>query len=339
MRTNWIFHLALLAAVTGCTAIGPKKPAAQPNQTSWTDKFTAPFKSLAPKKKPNSVVNAGRTEVDPISIGFGSGPATPALYVSMAQMSDQGGNVPHARAMYAKALSMDAKNLDAQLGLARLEDREGNLQAALQVYQQAVNDHPDDARALNDLALCHARCGEMPKSLQLLDQAVRMKPDKQLYRNNIAKVLIELNQTETAVAHLCAVYEPAVANYNMAVLLQERGRTPEAVHYTEAALAAKPQMKEASDLLATLTGRAPEVETIASGPALSSPISISAPTNSAIQNGHVTQASDTTPVTEAAPQSYPSTGAPAMIPKPLSVPAHTASAPVGYEPTIFPPIR
>ena len=338
MRTNWIFHLALLAAVTGCTSLAPKKVELQTSQTSWTDKVTAPFKALAPKKKP-TIADAGKTELDPISIGFGSGPATPALYVSMAQMSDQGGNVDHARAMYQKALSLDAKNLDAQLGLARLEDREGNLQVALQVYHQAVKDHPQDASALNDLALCHARCGEMPKSLQLLDQAVRMKPDKQLYRNNIAKVLIELNQTETAVAHLCAVYEPAVANYNMAVLLQERGRTPEAVHYTEAALAAKPQMKEASELLANLTGRAPAVETIASAPALSTPISISAPTNTAIQNGHVTQASDYSPVTQAAPQTYPSTGAPPMIPKPQSMPAHTASAPVGYEPTLFPPVR
>ncbi len=169
-------------------------------------------------------------------------------------MSDQGGNVAHARAMYQKALSIDSKNLDAELGLARLEDREGNLQVALQTYQQAVKEHPEDARPLNDLALCHARCGQMQSSLQLLDQAVRMNPDKQLYRNNIAKVLIELNQTDAAVSHMSAVYEPAVANYNMAVLLQERGRSAEAVPFS-AASAAKPQMTEANNLLASLTGQ------------------------------------------------------------------------------------
>src|SRR5690606_25752105 len=152
VRSTWILKLALLAAATGCAMPGSKNPTVQPvaSQSSWTDKITAPFKSLAPKTKPALAADSSK-EVDPISLGFKSGPPTPALYVSMAQMSDQGGNVPHARSLYQQALSIDSKNLDALLGLARLEDREGNLQAALQHYQQAVNNHPQDARAYNDL--------------------------------------------------------------------------------------------------------------------------------------------------------------------------------------------
>ena len=350
MRANWIFHLTLLAIVSGCATSGVQQPVPPlgAKQTSWTDKMTPPLKALAPKKKPTPVAKSLSPGQDPISLGFASGPATPALYVSMGQLSDQGGNVSHARSMYQKALSLDPKNLDAALGLARLEDREGNLQVALQLYQQAVKEHPEDARALNDLALCHARCGQMQNSLELLDKVVRMKPDKQLYRNNIAKVLIELNHYDTAVSHLSAVYEPAVANYNMAILLQERGRTPEALYFARAALAANPQLTEASTLLASLTGGSPAAEAVASAPTVSSPITVSAPIRSVepmVERRQIVANDDITPTpyaaadSEVASCSYPSTGAPPMIPRPQAVPAQTALAPVGYEPTLFPPVQ
>jgi tetratricopeptide (TPR) repeat protein len=355
VRSTWILKLALLLAATGCAMPGNKQPTAPPvtSQTSWTDKMVAPFKSLAPKKSTTDA-NAPK-EVDPISLGFKSGPTTPALYVSMAQMSDSAGNVPHARSLYQKALSMDPKHLDASLGLARLEDREGNLQVALQYYQQAVNNHPQDARGYNDLGLCHARCGQMQSSLQCLDQAVRLRPDKTLYRNNIAKVLIETNQFDGALAHLGAVNEPAVANYNMAVLLEERGRADEAVSFLHQALAMNPQFAEASMLLANITGVAPaRQEAMATGPALSpapssfpmqsAQIQVSAPmAGIAPMATQVSANEDIAPMSVAAGPSpsisYPSTGAPAMIPKPQNLPAHTALAPVGYEPALLPPIR
>ncbi len=327
--------VALLAAVTGCAIPGfsESKNTTAPsvaNQTSWTDKVTAPFKSLAPKKKPEL---ADISKTDPISLGFASGPTTPALYVSMAQISDQGGNTAHARAMYEKALSLDAKNLDAMLGLARMEDREGNLPEALKVYQQAVSLHPQDARAYNDLGLCQARCGELQKSYQSLDQAVRINPQKQLYRNNIAKVLIEMNQVNQAVTHMSAVCKPDVANYNMAVLLAERGRTPEAVSFLQKALAANPQMTDASTLLASFTGAAPSQQA-AAGPALGSPMAVSAP---------VATNDDITPTPylpgENVMVSYPSTGIPPIVPQPQSFPAQTARVPVGYEPMLLPPVR
>lgn len=355
MRSTWILNLALLVAVTGCAMPGSKNPTVQPvaSQSSWTDKMAAPFKSLVPKKKPALAENA-TTELDPISLGFKSGPPTPSLYVAMAQISEQGGNAPHARSLYQQALSIDPKDLDALLGLARLEDREGNLQAALQNYQQAVNFHPQDARAYNDLGLCHARSGQMQSSLQCLDQAVRLRPDKALYRNNIAKVLIEQNQFDAALAHLGAVNEPAVANYNMAALLQERGRSNEAVPFLQQALAMKPQFTEASTLLANITGASTPQVAMSSTPmqsaqAMGAPygmaqIQVSAPITGTSPLATQVSAQEEIKQVPNAPSgaintAYPSTGAPAMIPRPQNLPAHTAQAPVGYAPAMLPPIR
>jgi tetratricopeptide (TPR) repeat protein len=358
VRSTMILKLALLVAATGCAMPGSKNPTAQPvtGQTSWTDKMTAPFKSLVPKKPPGVAANSAPKELDPISLGFKGGPTTPALYMSMAQMSEQSGNTPHARSLYQKALSMDAENLDALLGLARLEDREGNLPVALQHYQQAVNNHPQDPRAYNDLGLCHARGGQLQSSLQCLDQAVRLRPDKALYRNNIAKVLIEQNQFDAAFAHLGAVNEPAVANYNMAALLEERGRSEEAISFLNQALALNPQFSEASTLLANITGvsAAPAPTMAVAVPAsrapampapfgtaqieVSPPVAGTAPMATQVSaNEEIRQS----PYAQSAAinVAYPSTGAPPMIPKPQNLPAHTALAPVGYEPALLPPIR
>jgi hypothetical protein len=145
----------------------------------------------------------------------------------------------------------------------------------------------------------------------------------------------------------------------MAALLEERGRKDEAIPFLHKALAANPQMTEASALLANLTGPTPSAQraTIASdGPALSSRIAVSAPMatvspvstyaasapmltspvmSSPVVNDDITPTPYTPNEAQTAGFSYPSTGAPPMIPMPVQ----TARVPVGYEPALLPPIR
>jgi Flp pilus assembly protein TadD len=351
--------LSLLLVAIGCAVPGMpgSKQAAPPNtlganqaaeQSSWTQKMAAPWKKLAGKDAPAPGADLSS---DPISLQFASGPPTPSLYVSMAQLSDQGGNAASARGLYQKALEMEPTHLEATLGLAHLEDRAGNMQPALQFYQKAVQEHPQDARPLNDLALCQARMGNMPVALQCLNQAVQLKPDKPLYRNNIAKVLIELNQLDQAVGHLTTVSDPAVANYNMAVLLQQRGRSAEAVDFLQQALTVNPQMSEAHTLLATLTPANPAIAGTAvatvSGtlPVGTTEATVSSPGIQVSQlystgsNDNILPTPMFPPGQVAAEVVYPNTGAPPLIPKPQNVPCETAQVPVGYAPNPLPQTR
>jgi tetratricopeptide (TPR) repeat protein len=273
-----------------------------------------------PKRPDPEVMQAAKQRNDPISLGFASGPPTPELYLSMAVMSDQSGNIEHARSMYQRVLSMQPNHLDAMLGLARLEDREGHMDAALRIYQQAVAIHPQSAKALNDLALCHARNGQLDRSRQLLEQAVRLQPEKALYRNNIAKVLIEMNRVDEALAHLAVVHPPAVAQYNMGVLLNDRGQKQEAIQFLMAATHIDPQWQDARKLLADLQGDQPAYA--ANDGVL--------PTPMARENY----------VLGTLPQSsYPSTGYVAQRPLPQSFPAETSQVPLGNAPVTLPPVR
>ncbi len=296
-----------------------KAPAAGQNP-SFTQRVTS-FLHIPGAKSPqsNAAAQATRQKAqqkhDPISLGFASGPPTPELYLSMAEISDRGSNADHARSMYQRALSMEPNNLDALLGLARLEDREGRMDVALKVYQQAVAAHPQDAKALNDLALCHARNGQLPASLQLLDQAIRLQPDKALYRNNIAKVLVEMNRVDEAKSHLSAVHPPAIADYNMGVLLQQRGRTQEAILFLTAATHIDPQLQAARKLLVELQGN---TSVLASNDSvLPTPLAQDYFLTGTVPTGNQT----------------------AQRPQPQSFPAETAQVPLGHSPMSLPPVR
>ncbi len=333
MRKHWILSCLLSASVVGCATGGfpgtGNQLAGQPNaqqlaamqhggmqppQQSWTQKVTNVFKGTGAKPAPPTP-QSGNPQLDPIALGFASGPPNADLYISMAKMSDHGGNSAHARSMYHRALTMQPDHLDGMLALARLEDREGQLDAALHYYKQAVHYHPQSPKALNDLALCFARRNQVAEALPPLEQAIRLEPGKQLYRNNIAKVLIELNQLDGALQNLSAVHPPAVAQYNMGVLLHQRGRDQEAVSYLAAATQADPTLTAAQTLMAQLTSAAPQFAQSA------------APTT----NQHVLPTPPTTP--------YPTIGNLAVSPEFKTVPAETANRPVGYAPSLAAPVR
>ena len=337
MRKHWILSGLLLgcSGLVGCagtsilgggalTAGGSQSgqqlavtPIQQP--VSWTQKVTNVFKGKSANQPNGPLKSSGSSELDPIALGFASGPPNAELYLSMARMSDQGGNTPHARSMYHRALTIDSKNLEGMLALARLEDREGQLDAALHYYQQAVHSHPQSAKALNDLSLCFARRGQLTEAMPPLEQAIRLQPAKPLYRNNIAKVLIEMNQVQGALQHQSAVHPPAVAQYNVGVLLHQRGRDAEAVQFLAGAIQADPRLTAANTLLTQLTSNTQQYA------------QANVQQTSAATNDYVLPTPQTSP--------YPTTGAVSASPAFQTVPAETARVPVGYSPASLPPVR
>jgi Flp pilus assembly protein TadD len=171
-------------------------------------------------------------------------------------MSHRAGNVPQARQYYQQALALSPNHLEALLDAARMEDREGQLDAAQMLYQRAVAAYPRNATALNDLALCLARRNNLQGARQALQQAIQVEPAKPLYRNNIAKVLVELNQQNEALAQLSAVHPPAAAQYNLGVLLSQRGRDREALQYFTQANKLDPSFEPARIAVMQKTGSA-----------------------------------------------------------------------------------
>lgn len=212
---------------------------------------------------------------------------------------------------------MDPKHLDALLGAARLEDREGRLDVAQMLYERAAKAHPQSATSQNDLALCYARRGDLPTAARVLDQAVRLEPRKALYRNNSAKVLVEMNQVKPAMDHLMAVHTPAVANYNMAVMLNDRGRSAEAVPFLSQAILLDPSMQPAHEMLAQLT----------------------APMTPQYEHSIIAQQQPTAPVADSTESILPTPEAVAAMPNSQWIAPAAASQPAESAPMLLPPIN
>jgi Tfp pilus assembly protein PilF len=321
-------------------AEAPSGVATSAAKPSWTARFMAPLtrNPFAPAKEaqlPAVQQSAAAPPDSPLGL---SGP-TPEVLVGLAQMSHRAGNVVQARQYYQKALSLNPVHLDALLGAARMEDREGQLDIATVLYQRAVAAYPRNTTALNDLALCLARRGDLQGSRQVLQQAIQIEPSKPLYRNNLAKVLIELNLPDSAMTQLSAVHPLSVANYNMGVLLSDRGRNAEATQYFSRAIALDPSLEPARDMLAQLRIPVPPA----------APAASIANTMSAVQTNKQESGESILPTPEAVatvpwkpPVSVDAVLQPGRGDSPLEPGDYSAAAPepsAGTTPALLPPVK
>jgi predicted Zn-dependent protease len=111
---------------------------------------------------------------------------------------------------------------------------------------------PDDASVANDLGLCYARQGKFDQAIEHLEKAVALQPERELYRNNIATVLVEMGRTNEAVAQVAAVYGEPIAHYNVGILLQQQGKREQSIEQLSLAVRQDPAMEQAREWLARL---------------------------------------------------------------------------------------
>jgi hypothetical protein len=80
-----------------------------------------------------------------------------------------------------------------------------------------------------------------------------------LYRNNLATVLVDIKQYNEAYEQLAAVHPPAIANYNLGILVNRKGDKAEALARFQQAAALDPKLAQAQTMVAKLSGAATEV--------------------------------------------------------------------------------
>ena len=258
LMPKWASKSEAPAGVAAVRAVEATRPSDEISPLRHPVKYFVATVSELPigwkSKSANSTMQPVEPAKDSLSLDKPTGPPTPELFISMAQMYEQQGHVPQAREHYQRALSMWPGHVDVLRAAARMEDRQGDLRVAEYLYQQAVAANPQHAGALNDLGLCLARQGKLEPSVQMIEQAIQLQPGKPLYRNNVATVLVEMRHDQRALAHLAAVHGSPEANYNLGQLFVQRGRAAEAAPYFQAAIEQKPDLQAAHVALAQLQG-------------------------------------------------------------------------------------
>jgi tetratricopeptide (TPR) repeat protein len=176
----------------------------------------------------------------------------PEVYVGAARLLENQGRNAEAEEKYREALKAAPDDLSALVGLARLYDRDGRGPKAIEVYEQARRAHPSSSLVCNDLGLCYLRQKQREASIQAFRAAVELQPDNAKYRNNLAAALVDDGRDEEALRELSAVNTPAIAHFNLAYLLQERGRTADAVQHLQQAVRLDAGLTAAREMLAQL---------------------------------------------------------------------------------------
>ena len=191
---------------------------------------------------------------DPTALSTKAKPS-PRLYVAMARFAEESRQPAMAEQYYEKALSMDAKYLDALLGLGRLKDRQGQLEEALTCYQKATTAHPGEPTAWNHLGLCYARMNRLDHAKTAFEKAISLSPKESRYRHNLAAVLVQMGDLQGALEQLQAVHDEATAYYNLGYLLVRKGDHAAASRYFAHAVQVKPDFQEARQWLDALSQR------------------------------------------------------------------------------------
>ena len=276
----------------GAVALGGQAPEPEGLLASSWHKTTAAVSSAFTMKP--KVETDDPTKLDSKTGKIGAEP-----FLAAGRLLENQNKLAEAQSKYEQALKASPNDLTALVSLARLHDRQGNSQQAVALYQQAIKAHPRTALVHNDLGLCFARQQQWQRAVESLNGAIALQPANAKYRNNLATVMIEMGRPQDAFKQLAAVNSEAVAHYNLAWLLSQKGHKDQAISHLQQAVAKDATLGPAHEMLAELMGgsgaqpaSAPQPELRIAAQAVSAPYRPQAPQQPAVQQ----------PITEPAPR-------------------------------------
>jgi Flp pilus assembly protein TadD len=255
VKRDWLTRLIVVAGIAMAIAGNPRLSLGQDGQPAtgfWAgtcdafqrgwNKITGAFSpSPAPKRADDATSLSTKVS------------STPELWLAAAQLHEQAGRIDQAEKAYLEAIRLNPKHLGVLLAHARFRDRQNRGDEALWMYRELAHDFPKEASVFNDMGLHYAQRGKVAEAIAAFNRAIELQPKKPLYRNNMAALLVQNNQSAVAMQHLRAVYGEADACYAMGFLFQSRGQTEVAARYFSRALEINPQMVAARTWLAHLS--------------------------------------------------------------------------------------
>jgi Tfp pilus assembly protein PilF len=222
-----------------------------PRNNSWLSSMTAPLTGS------NSNGSRPLTPGDE-ALQLDSQPKhiNPQIFVQMARVYEAKGDYAAALKQYEQALRVAPNNTEVLLGMARAYDRRGDYPQAVATYEEAAKLDPKNGIIFNDLGLCHARHEDLKRAQQNLSQAVGIAPTSQLYRNNLATVLVQQGQYDAALDQLKAVLPEPAAHYNIGFLAERFGNRAVALQHFQQAATLDPNLLAARQMMEKLQSAA-----------------------------------------------------------------------------------
>ncbi|MEE3372966.1 MAG: tetratricopeptide repeat protein [Planctomycetota bacterium] len=231
----------------------PHAPVVEAAKQDEENSFTAAF-----RKAGTAISSVFRSESDnglqgdPTSLTNLPKKIDATVYEKAAEVLEKRGDFTGALEQYEKGLEVEPNHSLMLVKQARLLTRLGEYELAEKSYQRAIQAASDEVLPVHDLGLFYAERGRVDAALTMLAMAVKLAPENPRYRNNLARVLIDVDRVDDAVSQLEAVLSPAKARYNAGYLLRERKAYQQARTQLQQAIKLDPSFEEAKHLLADL---------------------------------------------------------------------------------------
>jgi tetratricopeptide (TPR) repeat protein len=155
-------------------------------------------------------------------------PDSDEAHVALAKMlRDSGKPAEGAKVLAAFAAKHERAGVTVWAWLGLLSDETENWEAGEAAYRKAIALAPDRDDLHNNLGYCLLKEDRKKEAAEELRAALRINPRSVIATNNLAAALDEASPKE-AVERLQSVTDPATAHSNMAAVLIDAGRYPEA---------------------------------------------------------------------------------------------------------------
>lgn len=157
-----------------------------------------------------------------------------------------------ARAVYEPLIAARPDRYEAYHRLAVVADRQQRYSEAEALYSQAIRLSPGNPELFNDLGYSFLLQHEFAKAEVAILKAVALSPSNARYRNNLGLAYGFQGRYDEAMEQFRKGGGEADACCNMAFVLSQQGRIPEAEQYLRIAISRDPQHKAARKALESL---------------------------------------------------------------------------------------
>ena len=159
-----------------------------------------------------------------------------------------------ARRAFQQAIGIDPKCVPAYQNLGHLYVDMGDFDHAVATYQTALKIQPRNGSVWFDLGMCQARHKDWSTALDSLRKAVDCEPENRQYINTLGFALARAGRPQESLTWLIrSTGSEAMAQYQLARMLQHLGQTDQARQCLEASLRLDPHMEQAQAMMVQLT--------------------------------------------------------------------------------------
>lgn len=183
-----------------------------------------------------------------------------ATNLAFARWKEDMDQFAEAKRRYHEILTANPDCLQARLGIARIERETGRFTQCREILEAARRQHPENPAVALEMGRMYNDRKEWRHAVTAFRQATDLAPDDQTIRYELGLALTNAGQVDEGLSHLKFAVGDSAACYNVAYLLNQQGKTADAVNWIERALDSHPDERTrqmAGELLADMRVQSP----------------------------------------------------------------------------------